>query len=257
VKNFTNPLRGKLSDDNFPPLREHFNLQNLHMMNTKWRVFAVLAALGVLHTVTAADITGKITLQGNPPPEKELPLDPACGKLHDNKPTTRFYVVSAGKGLADVFVYLKDAKAGGALGKPGLLDQKGCEYTPYVSGLQTKQKLLVRNSDPVLHNIHPTPAVAGNKEVNRAQLPKSPDLEFTFDNPEIMLRFKCDVHPWMFSYVSVVDHPYFAVTDKDGNFKIENVPAGEYTLEAVHRKAGTQSKKVKAGDKADFTFEVK
>jgi hypothetical protein len=250
-------LLGQLSDDIFPGLLVYLNKKNLSM-NTNWRMFAVAGLLSALQLASAADITGKITLKGTPPPEKDIPLDPTCGQLHKEKFTTRFYVVGADKGLGDVFVYLKDAKAGGeAPAKGGLLDQKGCEYTPYVSGIQTKQKLMVRNSDPVMHNIHPIPVVAGNKEVNKAQMMKSPDLEFSFDNPEIMLRFKCDVHPWMFAYVSVVDHPYFAVTDKDGNFKIANVPAGEYTVEAIHRKAGTQTAKVKAGDKADFAFEVK
>jgi hypothetical protein len=227
-------------------------------MKMTWRMMAVAAILSALHLASAADITGKITLKGTPPPERELPLDPQCGKLHEKKPTTRFYVVGADQGLADVFVYLKDAKAGGdAPAKPAVLDQRGCEYLPYVSGAMTKQKIQVLNSDPVLHNVHPTPAVAGNREVNKAQLPKSPPLEFSFDNPEIMLRYKCDVHPWMFAYVSVVEHPYFAVTDKDGNFKIANVPAGSYTVEAIHRKAGTQSQKVEAGKSATFTFEVK
>jgi hypothetical protein len=127
-------------------------------------------------------------------------------------------------------------------------------------GLQTKQKLLVRNSDPVLHNVHPTPdPKLGNKEANRAQVPKSPDLVFTFDNPEVLLRFKCDVHPWMFAYAGVLEHPYYAVTGKDGSFKIANVPPGTYTIEAFHRKSGKATQKVTVGtesQKADFTFEV-
>jgi hypothetical protein len=81
------------------------------------------------------------------------------------------------------------------------------------------------------------PAVSGNKEENKAQMPKSADLMFTFDNPEPFLKFSCQVHPTMFAYVSVFDHPYFAVTGKDGSFKIANVPPGKYTIEAYHRKA--------------------
>ena len=57
---------------------------------------------------------------------------------------------------------------------------------------------------------------------------------------------KCDVHPWMFAYIGVVDHPYFAVTDKDGNFTIKNVPAGKYTVEAVHQKAGPRARRRKS-----------
>lgn len=222
---------------------------------------AVLA--GALHLAAAGDITGKITLKGTPPPEKDLPLDPNCGKLHpDKKPTTRFYVAGADGGLADVFVSLKglSGKSTGASEKPGLLDQIGCEYVPYVSAIQTRQKLLIRTSDPLLHNVHPTPAVPGNKEFNRAQVPKGADIETTFENAEPFLRFKCDVHPWMFAYVNVVDHPYFAVSGKDGAFKIANVPPGKYTLVANHRKGGVQEKEIEVtadGAKADFTVEAK
>ena len=144
------------------------------------------------------------------------------------------------------------------------MDQRGCEYLPYVMAIQTNQKLLVKNSDPVMHNIHPTPAAPGNKEENRAQVAGSPDLTFTFPTAENFLRLKCDVHPWMFAYVSVVDHPYFAVSDKSGKYTIKNVPNGKYTIEAYHRKAApasapaTKEVEVKGGDvTADFTLEAK
>lgn len=211
----------------------------------------------------AADITGKVTLKGTPPAEKDLPLDPSCGKLWPKeKPKTRFYVAGADGGLADVFVYLKQADSKGAAAKPALLDQKGCEYVPYIMGLQTGQKLLIRNSDPVLHNVHATPKI--NKEFNLAQMAGGKDIERTLDQNEVFVRFKCDVHPWMFAYVGVVPHGYFAVTDKDGNFKIEGVPAGKYTVLAFHRKAhGTEDKaiaqEVTVGDSAataNFTVEV-
>lgn len=93
----------------------------------------------------------------------------------------------------------------------------------------------MRNSDPVLHNVHATPKV--NKEFNLAQMAGGKDIERSLDQPEVLVRFKCDVHPWMFAYVGVLPHPYHAVTDKDGKFKIEGVPAGKYTLVAFHRKA--------------------
>jgi uncharacterized protein (DUF2141 family) len=109
--------------------------------------------------------------------------------------------------------------------------------------------------------VHDLPTVAGNAEMNKAQLPGSPDLTFTLTKPEIFVKFKCDVHPWMFAWVSVFDHPYFAISGKDGTFKITNVPPGKYTIKAFHRKAGeaTQQIEVKAGEpaKADFTLEAK
>jgi plastocyanin len=229
---------------------------------------ALLLAAGVATTLSlnAGDIAGTVTLKGTPPKEKDItPLkeDPNCGKLHASMPTTRFYVVGANNGLADVVISVQgiSGKSAGASAQPVLLDQKGCEYIPSILAVQTGQKIQVKNSDPVLHNVHSKPAVAGNKEDNKAQLQGSPDLFFSFDKPEEFVKFQCDVHPWMFAWVSVMDHPYFAVSGKDGSFKIPNVPAGKYTVQAIHRKAGktTQEVEVKEGEplKLDFALEPK
>src|SRR6185369_5714406 len=215
----------------------------------------------------AGDITGTITLKGTPPKEKDItPLkdDATCGKLHTSMPTTHFYVVGAKGELADVVVSLQgvNAKSSGAGLAPSVLDQHGCEYVPQILAIQVDQKIQIKNSDPVLHNIHDLPNPdSGNKEQNMAQMPNGPDLTFTFSKPEDFLKFKCDVHPWMFAWVSVFDHPFFAVSAKDGTFKISNVPAGKYTLKAAHRKAGviTQEIEVKDGTpaKVDLTLEAK
>jgi len=87
-----------------------------------------------------------------------------------------------------------------------------------------------------------------------------PDLTCTFPKPEMFLKFQCDVHPWMFAWVSVFDHPYFCVSGADGKFAIKNVPPGKYTIVAAHRKAGTQTAGVEVKDgnaTVNFTFEAK
>jgi plastocyanin len=216
---------------------------------------------------TAGDITGTITLKGTPPKEKDItPLkeDATCGKLHSEMPTTHFYVVGPKGELADVVVSLEgmSGKSTGASAPPAVLDQKGCEYSPSIFAVQTGQKIVVKNSDPVLHNVHCAPgAASGNKELNQAQLPNGADLTFSFDKPESFLKFQCDVHKWMFAWVSVFDHPYFALSAKDGTFKIGNVPPGKYKLQAAHRKAGTMTQEIEVKEgapaKADFAFEVK
>ena len=213
--------------------------------------------LGSLHLAGAADITGKVTLKGTPKPEIPIQLDATCGKLQPKPVTTRHYVVGADKGLANVFVYIKQgAQKTPAAGEGPVLDQVGCMYEPYVLGVVTGQKFKVRNSDPLLHNVHATPKT--NKEFNFAQVSKGQVNEKSFDQPEVLVRMKCDVHQWMFAYVGVVDHPYFAVTDKDGNFTIKNVPPGKYTVEAVHQKAAPTGKtaEVEAGKSVNFEIEV-
>jgi hypothetical protein len=89
--------------------------------------------------------------------------------------------------------------------------------------------------------VHPTPIVAGNREQNRAQInAASPPLDHSFPQPEQFLRFKCDVHPWMFAYVSAVEHPFFAVSTVAGQFAMPEPPPGNHTLQFVHRKAGSK-----------------
>jgi len=231
------------------------------------KTLIALAVLAMAIPATAGDITGKVTLKGTPPPEKpisQIKDDANCGKLHTETVMTRFFVVGKDNGLGDTVVMLKgvSGKSTGASAAPLVVDQKGCFYAPYVAACQTGQKIVVKNSDPVLHNVHTEPAVSDNKPFNLPQMAGGADLNFTYDKAESFLKFKCDVHPWMFAYVTVVDHPYFAVTDKDGNFTIKNVPAGKYTVTATHRKAAAagvdQEIEVKAdGAKADFTLEVK
>ncbi len=232
------------------------------------RSLAVVAGFtAALQIATAGNLTGKVTLSGNPPAEKEItPLkeDATCGKLTTGTPMTKFFVVSPDKGLADVVVIVKglEGKSTGAAAAPAVLDQKGCEYTPSILAVQTGQKIDVKNSDPVMHNVHSVPTVSGNPEENKAQMAGSADLVFSMPKAENFLKFKCDVHPWMFAWVTVVDHPYYAVTGKDGAFTIKDVPPGKYKVVALHRKgapAGVEKEiEVTAdGAKADFTIEVK
>ena len=227
----------------------------------------VAGLAAALQVASAADITGTVTLKGTPPKEKDItPVmeDMNCSKLHTTVPTTHFYVVGPKGELADVIVSLQgvSGKSTGASAPPMVLDQKGCEYVPAIFAVQTDQKIMIKNSDPVLHNVHDVPGEgSGNKEKNEAQLPNGPDLTFSFSKPENFLKFKCDVHQWMFAWVSFFDHPYFAVSGKDGTFKIANVPPGKYKIQAAHRKAGvvTQEVEGKEGEpaKVDFTLEVK
>jgi hypothetical protein len=235
------------------------------------KIISAILAVGVFcagRAAGAADIAGAITLQGTPPPE--VPYTPLmqnvdCAAMYKTTPTTHFYVVGTNGGFGDVVVCLKDGKditgkSTGTSAPPALLDQKGCLYTPQILAIQTGQKLLIRNSDHCIHNVRCTPVVDGNPPHNDVQAPGAPDLTYTFPKPEMFITFRCDVHPWMFAWVSVFDNPYFDISGKDGKFVIKNVPPGKYTVVADHRKLGTQSQAVEVGDKdvtVNFTFTVK
>lgn len=226
----------------------------------KYYLPMVAVVVGSMQFAGAGDITGKVSLKGTPKPELPIDLGASCGPLNPNKVSTRHYVTSKDGGLANVFVYLKDAKAAPATGDGPTLDQSGCMYEPYVMGVVAGQKFKVQNSDALLHNVHATPKQ--NKEFNFAQAIKGQVNEKVFDQPEVLVRLKCDVHAWMFAYVGVAENPYFAVTDKDGNFKISGVPDGKYTVVAYHLKTHganpgvTQSVDVKGSAKQDFTVEI-
>ena len=217
-------------------------------------------------SVRAADVSGAITFKGTAPAEGELAsyisASAECAALYDGTyPTQHFYRVGAKGELADVMVVIKNvpnAKSAGAAAAPVVIDQKKCLYSPTILAVQTGQKVIVKNSDPCVHNVHTDPKE--NEMQNVPQMPGGADLEFTFAKPEPFLKFKCDVHPWMFAYVSVFDHPYFAMSGADGKFTIKNVPAGKYTIEATHRKLGTKTAEVEVKDGGatqDFSFEPK
>ncbi len=226
-------------------------------------VFAVAVSLFVAFSARAEDnavITGKITLTGTPPPESAIDLDgtPDCKKLHAAALKTRRYIVGAGGELANCFVYIKDglAKQYAAPAQAAKLDQKACLYVPYVLGVQLGQDIDISNSDTFLHNVH---YIGLQKEENFAQLGGKKDVR-KFAKPEIMVKFKCDVHPWMFAYVGVVAHPFYAVTNEKGQFKISGLPAGKYTVEVWHLKAGVTTATVEVKEGAtvtqDFTLKV-
>ena len=229
-------------------------------MNSTKLWLAAVAAGATFLTAQAAEISGRVTLEGEAPKEIKIKFDALCGKLNTTDVFTRHYVVSDSGGLANVFVYLKDAPQGQTYSPPEqkpVLDQVKCSYEPYMLGVMTEQKLDIRNSDPLMHNVHALPTVQGNKEFNIGQPVKGMVYTTSFSKPEVLVKLKCDVHPWMFAYIGVMDHPFFAVTDKDGKFKFsKEVPAGKYTLVAKHLKCGelTQEVTVAAGDKKEVSF---
>ncbi|MBI2828354.1 MAG: hypothetical protein HYX77_03660 [Acidobacteria bacterium] len=207
---------------------------------------------------TAGNAAGRITFEGTPPKPAVVRMDsdPNCVRPGATA-TDETVVVGDGGALQNVFVYVKDGLGGLRFPVPStpiLLDQKGCHYVPHVFGAQVDQSLEIVNSDPTLHNVHAIPAA--NQEFNMGQ--PLPGIKHThqFRTREVMVPFKCDVHPWMRAYVGVLDHPYFAVTAADGSFNLKGLPPGTYTVEAWHETLGAQTQTATIGEREtrDITF---
>ncbi len=211
---------------------------------------------------TAAKITGKVVFEGKPPQNAVINMDsdPACSAGNKGPVSGESVLVEDG-GLNNVFVYIKDGLGNKYLfdtpTEPVKLDQKGCHYVPHVVGLRTTQPLEVVNSDNTLHNVHAMPE--NNRDFNQGQPVPGMKNSVTFNVPEVLIPFKCDVHSWMHAYIGVVSHPYFAVSGGGGKFELRTIPPGTYTIEAVHEKLGRQTQSVTLGEKdaKDITFTFK
>lgn len=224
---------------------------------------APAAQTTAIDPATAATVTGKIAFEGTAPkPEAvKTDADPKCKEMHAGQPLMSTPVaVNANNTLKYVLVYVK----GGLEGKkfpvpsePVEINQQGCEYHPHVFGIRAGQKLLIKNSDPTLHNIHARPSA--NAEFNVGQPNQNMTTTKQFDKAEVPVPFRCDVHSWMNAFAGVFDHPFFAVTGDDGTFSLKGLPPGTYTIAAWQEKLGTQemSVTVAAKETKDVTLTFK
>jgi plastocyanin len=209
---------------------------------------------------TAGRVVGTISFEGAAPDGQPIDMrgEQSCADKHDGQPVDRPVVVADDGGLKNVYVYVSEGLPAGSWPAPDQeveLDQDGCIYIPRVLGLQTGQTLRIRNSDGLLHNVNARPT---NQRGFNISQPTNMTTTRTFAQPEVMIPVRCDVHGWMVAYIGVQNHPYFAVTPENGTFRIENLPPGEYVIEAWHEQYGTQTQTVtvpESGEaRADFQY---
>jgi len=215
-----------------------------------------------LFSSSDSSVTGTIKYSGAVPKMKTLKMDadPKCAAKHSTPVLSESLVLGDGNTMGNVFVRVKSglpAKEYTAPTDPVVISQDGCLYKPHVFGVMKGQSIKFLNKDGTLHNVHALPKV--NRPFNismPATMTESPAKKFV--KVEDAFKIKCDVHPWMNSYVAVMAHPYFSVTAKDGKFTISGLPAGTYEIEAWHEKLGTQTASITVGageaKTADFSF---
>lgn len=239
------------------------------------RIFSGLIILSMSMLVFAADykveevtgggtISGKVTFVGDDPDPQVYAIakdNEVCGT--DDR-IIDFVRVNDGE-LANVVVYLDKVKSGKAFNEEeskGNIDQKGCEFHPFLQVMHNKQEFTALNSDPVSHNIHTYELIGKSKKtvINVSQ----PDQDSVYKK-EINLKrgnamkIECDQHDFMHSFIFVAKNPYYAVVSDDGTFSIDNIPPGKYTLKAWHGTLGTKKAKVEvvSGDALTSDFEFK
>lgn len=223
----------------------------------KMRFISALAlAAGALSFagISRADIGGSVKLAGDAPEAGELDMSAVkeCAEQHADPVMDPSVMVGEGGSLANVIVSIKTddptSLGGEASSDPVEIDQEGCMYHPHVLSMTSGQELVVKNSDPFLHNVHSLATI--NPAFNFGQPNKDPGKKVP-DAPKAaeVFRVKCDVHPWMSAYIGVFEHPFHAVTGDDGKFEIKGtVPDGDYTLVAWHEKFGEQEQAVTIKD---------
>ena len=192
------------------------------------------------------NLNGVISFEGEIPKGKKLQLPKACSKQHKGQVFSNEVIVDNGK-LKNVLVRITKGLEGKSYDKSipkevVEVDQKGCLYVPRVNGVRVGQEVVFINSDPIFHNVKSV--TKNNKRFNFGMPKKGQRNSLVFKKPEIFLKTKCSVHPWMGAYIAIVEHPFFGISDKKGTYEIKNLPSGRYTIEFWHEVFGTITKEI-------------
>src|SRR5207248_4991749 len=219
---------------------------------------ALLSAVSLAtgEAANAGDITGSVSFSGAPPQRAKTPItidQYICGKEKDAEDL----VLGPKGGVQHAVVWIENPPAGAkwpAEVPKVEMDQKGCVFVPRVVVVPLGGTVDFLNSDRLLHNLHSLSK--DNPSFNRTQ-PRGRTIPITFSKGEFV-PIICDLHSWMKSWVVVAEHPYYAVTDAAGAYRIAAVPPGKYRLRMWHEVLGDVSREVEVGPQgAAATFDIK
>ena len=215
-------------------------------------------------------VSGTVTFSGDKPPATRYAVtkdQSICGK----EDRLFEWVRTNGDKLQDVVVFfepkkMKKGKKWSGTAPKAVVDQKGCIFGPVFQIMRNQDNIQVKNSDPILHNIHTYELIPSRRKVNRkTQMNVSqPDVGETSKKVKLkkgsVLKIECDAHDFMHANIFVAHNPYYQKIDGSGSFKIDDIPAGKYTVSAWHPLLGFVTHKkveVKSGEDTKLTFSYK
>ena len=200
-----------------------------------------------------ANLTGRISVAGVYPRARPLPVfknRDFCGAQVRNETL----LIGRDGGIKNAVVTLR-ALDRSALAKPKqiVLDNQNCAFVPHVQVAPAGSELLLKNSDPILHTVH---ARLGGETLFNVGLPKWRTVTKRLDRVGVV-KIDCDVfHTWMSAAIVITDSPYYALSDADGWFAIEGLPAGIYDMEVWHERLGTRQQKLRIEQSESLTVDI-
>ena len=208
-------------------------------------------------------ITGKVTFKGEDPAPKIFTITKDNNVCGEGNREIDFVKVKDGA-LTDVVVYLDKVKEGKDFPadiSAGGVNQEGCAFDPFIQIMKNGEDFMAKNSDAVSHNIHTYEIMGRAKKTvfNISQPDKGDITKKVKLKRGTAMKIECDQHDFMHGFAFVAKTPYFALVGEDGSYKIENVPAGKYTIKAWHGTLKEQKGKVEvaAAGEATSDFEFK
>lgn len=215
-------------------------------------------AYEAIETASVGTIVGTVSFQGKAPKRKKIVVTRDKKVCAKETKFTESLIVGRNGGVKNAVLHLSDIKRGKKFKSPSVfeIDQRGCQFHPHVFIVPAGNSFNLINSDGILHNFRTNSTK--NPILNKAQPKFKKKLKIKINKPEI-IRANCDVHEWMNAWLVIAEHPYYALTDESGSFKIADVPPGTYTIQLWHETLGQQTTKVmvKAGEQTKASFELK
>ncbi|MBI3624535.1 MAG: carboxypeptidase regulatory-like domain-containing protein [Candidatus Rokubacteria bacterium] len=177
-------------------------------------------------------LTGSVKFTGVPPRLDPIPVkknQDVCGQSVANEAL----VLDPNRGVRGSVILVEGVRRGKKAEGELILDNARCFFVPHVSAVMVGAPAKIRNSDPVQHNAH---GFLGARPIFNLPLSfkgRVVDVTSRLKQPGVV-KVLCDVHTHMFAWIVAHDSPYFAVTDEKGNFRIDGIPPGKYTITMWH-----------------------